>query len=252
MTSPGNSGGRSPNGPQEGAVTDAETIAGIPVVDGIGQIPGFVNSYTYRVGEETYLIDTGFSRKAKLIVRAFHDAHVPLDRVGKILVTHHHVDHMGGAAFLLQNVHAPLACHGDDAPFVDGRAKAPMPLWMRLFLRVHPAPVALALKEGDRVGPLVVVHTPGHTPGEVAFYDPARKLLFSGDSVVEGHGRLTLPAPKYAANLERAVQSLQRLRALDVEVLLPGHGVPVTKNVASLLDDLIRRAPTDFLQRASG
>ncbi len=226
-----------------------ETVAGRPVVDGVGIIPGFVNSYTLRSGEETYLIDTGFSRKAPKIVRAFEEAKLPLDRVGKVLLTHHHIDHMGGAAYLVASTRAALACHDEDAPFVDGRVRPPMPLLMRLFMRVHPAPVAVRLKEGDRVGPLVVLHVPGHTPGEVAFYDAAEKTLFSGDSVVEHEGHLSIPAAKYASNLEQAVQSLERLRALDVEVLLPGHGVPVSRNVAALLDDLIRRAPADYLHR---
>lgn len=225
-------------------------VVGEPVSEGIGRIPGFVNSYTYREGDETYLIDTGFARKAKSIVRGFQHANVPLSQVSKVLLTHHHVDHMGGAAFLLQNTHAPLSCHGDDAQFVDGRVKAPMPLLMRLFVRVHPAPVAVALKEGDRVGSLIVVHVPGHTPGEVAFYHPTRKILFSGDSVVERKGRLTIPAASFASDLNQAVQSLARLRSLDVELLLPGHGVPVTTGVGPLLDDLIRRAPAEFLRRS--
>jgi glyoxylase-like metal-dependent hydrolase (beta-lactamase superfamily II) len=226
------------------------TTVGVPVVDGVGRIPGFVNSYILREGEETYLIDTGFSRKAAPIVRAFQNADVPLARVGKVLLTHHHVDHMGGAAYLLEMMPASLACHTDDVPFVDGRAKPPMSLLMRLFTRTHPAPVAIPLKDGDRIGPLLVLHTPGHTPGEVAFYHPTRKILFSGDSVVERDGKLTLPAARFAANLPQAVQSLARLRGMDVEVLLPGHGVPVMKGFASLLEDLIQRAPTEFLHLA--
>jgi len=224
---------------------------GAPVADGIGRIPGFVNSYTYAEGEETYLIDTGFSRKANPIIRAFESANVPLTRVRKMLLTHHHLDHMGGAAYLLENTHAPISCQADDVPYVDGRAKAPMPLLMRLFMRVHPAPVATVLKDGDQVGSLQVIHTPGHTPGEVVFYLPARKILFTGDAVVERKGKLTLPAPRVAANLNQAVLSLARLRALDTEVLLPGHGVPVTKDVASLLDDLIQRAPKEFLRNSA-
>jgi glyoxylase-like metal-dependent hydrolase (beta-lactamase superfamily II) len=228
------------------------TTIGESVADGIGRIPGsFVNSYAYREGDATYLIDTGFSAKAKPIVRAFDAAHVPLAQVGKILLTHHHPDHMGGAAYILQNVPAPVSCHGDDAPFVDGRIRPPGPLLMRLFLRVHPVPVAISLKDQDRIGSLLVVHAPGHTPGEVAFYLPARKILFSGDAVVERKGRLTFPAPKAATSLEQAVRSLARLRELDIELLLPGHGVPVTQDVASKLDDLIRRAPTEFLGRAA-
>jgi glyoxylase-like metal-dependent hydrolase (beta-lactamase superfamily II) len=228
-----------------------QATAGELLSDGVGRIPGFVNSYVYREGEQTYLIDTGFARRAKPIARAFQHANIPLARVSKVVLTHHHVDHMGGAAFLLENTHAPLSCHADDAPFVDGRVKAPMPLLMRLFMRVHPAPVAVALKEGDRVGSLVVLHVPGHTPGEIALYHPTRKILFSGDSVVERKGRLTLPAPNFASNLNQAVESLTRLGSLEVDLLLPGHGVPVTQSVGPLLDDLIRRAPTEFLRRSA-
>jgi hydroxyacylglutathione hydrolase len=226
-----------------------EVVPGEPVVDGVGRIPGFVNSYTFSDGNETYLIDTGFARRAKSIVRAFQVAGTPLASVRKVLLTHHHIDHMGGAAYLRDTTQAPISCHRDDAPFVDGRVKAPMPLLMRLLVRVHPAPVAVSLNDGDRIGPLLVVHAPGHTPGEVVFYHSTRRILFSGDAVVERKGQFTLPAARFASSLDQAVQSLSRIRELDVEVLLPGHGVPVTNDVSSRLDDLIRRAPHDFLGR---
>lgn len=233
-----------------GGIVGAGKTPGVPVSDGIGRIAGFVNSYTYVEGDQTYLIDTGASGKATAIVRAFHEANVPLSRIGKMLLTHHHLDHMGGAAFLLDLTKAPISCHAEDAPFVDGRTKALMPLLMRLFIRVHPAPVATVLNDGDQVGSLKVLHVPGHTPGEVVFYHAQRKILFSGDAVVERSGRLTLPAPRFAANLPQAVRSLSRLRALDVDLLLPGHGVPVSKDFDGLLDALIRRAPDEFLRES--
>lgn len=228
--------------------TGRVVVAGEQVVDGVGRIPGFVNSYTFSEGNETYLIDTGFARRAKPIVRAFQSAHASLASVTKMLLTHHHIDHMGGAAYLQETLRAPISCHRDDIPYVDGRLKAPMPLLMRLFVRTHPAPVAVTLNDGDRVGPLQVIHAPGHTPGEVVFYHPSRRILFSGDAVVERKGQLTIPAARYASSLSQAVQSLSRIRGLDVEILLPGHGVPVTKDVSSRLDDLIRRAPHEFLR----
>jgi glyoxylase-like metal-dependent hydrolase (beta-lactamase superfamily II) len=223
------------------------TPVGVRVADGVGLIPGFVNCYTYLDGEELLLIDTGAAKRAGHIVRTFERSAVPLDRVRKILLTHHHVDHMGGAAYLVGSSHAAVACHSDDAPYVDGRVKAPMPLLLRLFMRVHPAPVALPLKDGDMVGPLRVVHTPGHTPGEVVFYEPTAKLLFAGDALREHKGALGLPGTRYASNLRQAVESLKRLQALDVRRMLPGHGQPVGADFPGLLDDLIRRAPREFL-----
>jgi glyoxylase-like metal-dependent hydrolase (beta-lactamase superfamily II) len=231
-------------------MVDSPGAPGAPVTDGIGRIPGFVNSYTLVDGEDVVLIDTGFSRKAKPIVRAFEAARVPLSQARKILLTHYHLDHMGGAAYLLQNTQAPVACHAEDVPYVDGRKKAPIPLLMRLFVRIHPAPVATVLNDGDQIGALQVLHTPGHTPGEVVFFHPIRKILFSGDAVVERSGKLTMAAPRYAADLRQAVDSLSEIRDLHAEILLPGHGVPVTRDVDSLLDDLIQRAPGDFLGRA--
>jgi glyoxylase-like metal-dependent hydrolase (beta-lactamase superfamily II) len=228
---------------------EGATVAGDRVVDGVGRIPGFVNSYTFSEGNETWLIDTGFHRRAKPILRAFESAHVPLASVRKLLLTHHHGDHRGGAAYLRERTQAPISCHREDVPYVDGRTKPPMPLIMRLIMRTRPAPVAVPLNDGDQVGPLQVLHAPGHTPGEVVFYHPARKILFSGDAVVESKGQLTLPGARYASNLGQAVQSLSRLRALEIEALLPGHGVPVLTDVRSRLDDLIQRAPHEFLGR---
>ena len=224
----------------------AQTVPGAPVADGVGWISaGFVNIYAVRAGDETYLIDTGVARRARRVVRAFRKSSVPLSRVTRVLLTHHHPDHRGGAAYLLEATRAPLACHAGDAPFVDGRLRAPMPLLMRLILRTRPAPVATVLNDGDRVGPFEVVHVPGHTPGEVAFFDRQRRLLVSGDSVVEHEGRLALPSSRFSADMGQAIRSLDRLRGLDAEVLLPGHGVPVLTNVSALLEHLIRRARTD-------
>lgn len=124
-----------------------------------------------------------------------------------------------------------------------------MPLLMRLFVRTHPAPVAVTLHDGDRVGPLLVVHAPGHTPGEIVLYHESRKILFSGDAVVERKGKLTMPAAGFASSLDQAVRSFSRVRDLNAEVLLPGHGEPVTRDVGDLLDDLIGRAPREFLHR---
>ena len=221
-----------------------------PVGEGIGRIPGFVNSYTYVDGDETYLIDTGFSGRAKPIFKAFQSASVPLARVRKMLLTHHHLDHMGGAAYLLQTTQAPISCHRDDVAFVDGRAKTPLPFLMRLFVRIHHAPIATILTDGDRWVRWKSFMFPATRPERSSSTIPAERFSFPGDAVVERKGRLTFPAPRAASNLAQAVHSLGRLRQLDVETLLPGHGIPVTENISGLLDDLIRRAPSEFLAHA--
>ncbi len=222
-------------------------VIGTPVVEGVGRIPGFVNAYVFREGSDTYLIDTTMNKNANPVRKAFAQAGVSLSSVGTILLTHAHVDHIRGALALEQASHAGVACHAVDAPAVDGRAPLRIPPVMRWFLRVRPVAVGRTLHDGDTIGPFRVVYAPGHTMGEVAFYHPGRRILFSGDSVVERKGKLTLPAAGFAADLPKAVSSLDILRKLQVDTLLPGHGVPVTRDVAPMLDELIRRAPRDYL-----
>lgn len=221
-------------------------MIGDSVAEGVGRIPGFVNAYVFEDASGVYLVDTTMNRSAKPVQEAFERAGVPLSRIGTILLTHAHVDHIRGAAHLESTTHCPVVCHEADAPGVDGRVPPRLPPVIRWFMKVPPVPVRRTLKDGDMVGPLRVVFTPGHTAGEVAFYHPQRKILFSGDAVVERKGGLTVPAAGFAADLSQAIQSLQILRRLDIELLLPGHGVPVSIGVREKLDALIARAPEQY------
>lgn len=225
-------------------------MIGERVDDGVGRIPGFVNAYVFEDASGTYLVDATMSRSGRPVREAFARAGVGLDQLGTILLTHQHVDHVRGAARLQRESRAVVACHAADAPFVEGRAAARMPALMRLFFAARPVAVGRPLNDGDTVGPFRVVHVPGHTVGEVAFYHPGRRILISGDSVVERHGSLTLPAARFAADLPQAVRSLETLRKLEVDLLLPGHGIPVRGDVPARLDDLIARAPAEFLGAA--
>lgn len=223
-------------------------MVGHPVVEGVGGIRGFVNAYVFQDESGCYLIDATFSKTAKPIRAAFERAGVPIDTVGQLLLTHQHMDHVRGASELHRRATgAKISCHPADAPYIDGRIRAQVPFLLRPFVRVPPVPIDRTIGGGDTVGPLRVVHVPGHTAGELAFYHPARKLLFSGDAVCESKGRLVLPAPRAASDLAQAVASLRVLRELEVETLLPGHGLPVTRDVAGRIDELIARAPREYL-----
>lgn len=194
------------------------------------------------------MVDTSFSKSAKKVLAAFKRAGQPPSSIKSILLTHYHMDHMGGASQLHQVSQSGVSAHAKDAPYVDGSQKQPMGAIMRLLFSPKPVPVANTLQEAQVVGTLRVLHVPGHTPGSVAFYDPEKKVLFAGDALrVEKNGTLGLPAPRFAFSLEQAVASLTRFQGLDVRLMLPGHGDPVGQDFSSLLDDLIKRAPRDFL-----
>ncbi|HYK94138.1 MAG TPA: MBL fold metallo-hydrolase [Thermoplasmata archaeon] len=224
----------------------APAIVGTTVADGVGRIPGFVNCYTLSDGDDLTLIDTGLSRGARKVIRAFDAAGLGLTRLSRIVLTHHHIDHRGGAAVLLERAHTAMSCHGADADVVEGRAHAYLPLLARLFMRPRPATVAHRLVDGDMVGKLHVIHLPGHTAGEIALYEPRRKLLFAGDSLDERRGRLGLPGAHIAVDIRQAVESLKRLENLEIALMFPGHGEPVGADFHAQLAELIRRAPQEY------
>jgi glyoxylase-like metal-dependent hydrolase (beta-lactamase superfamily II) len=92
------------------------------------------------------------------------------------------------------------------------------------------------LKDGDRVdavGGLIVYHTPGHTPGHVAFYQPEHKWIFTGDLFFGDGKRLVLTTPDYTLHTPTAQISARRVSQLAIESVFSYHGGPVLKNGAA-------------------
>jgi glyoxylase-like metal-dependent hydrolase (beta-lactamase superfamily II) len=85
-----------------------------------------------------------------------------------------------------------------------------------------------------------VVHTPGHTPGHLAFYWPERRVLFTGDAVVTWP-ELTLGWPGFMLNFEQQRISVRRMAELDAEVLASGHGDPITSKGGERLRALVKK-----------
>jgi glyoxylase-like metal-dependent hydrolase (beta-lactamase superfamily II) len=154
----------------------------------------------------------------------------PPDRLERILLTHSHFDHVGGIEEIYQVSSPDLYVH----PFA------------RECLRCHPHPFpeffeALEkdgkikiMKDGEVIqgSPILTAfHTPGHTGGDLCFFDPHSGALFSGDTILpHGHrfgSELSRPDEVCGGRAGDRLHSLRRLLALDVCHLLPGHGEPV-------------------------
>ncbi|HEX3444620.1 MAG TPA: MBL fold metallo-hydrolase, partial [Chthoniobacterales bacterium] len=110
------------------------------------------------------------------------------------------------------------------------------------FLRCRTQPTKL-VKEGDKVGSLSVIFSPGHTPGHICLFDPFSQILFSGDSLHSMFGGVTVastpkrlfPFLSWATwDAPTALESGRRLLALEPELLAPGHGPIVIKPVEAM------------------
>ncbi|MDD2472730.1 MULTISPECIES: MBL fold metallo-hydrolase [unclassified Methanoculleus] len=140
-----------------------------------------------------------------------------------IVITHAHYDHIAHVREISRLCGDAVVCiHEADAPGLSDDARS---LAGHFGARAPGIVPDVTLSDGDRVGSLRVIHTPGHTPGGICLYDAAAKVLFSGDTVFTGgsFGRYDFPGGDRTA----LAASLDRLSKIAVEGLYPGHGEPV-------------------------
>lgn len=166
-----------------------------------------------------------------------------LEDIWLVVLTHHDGDHVGGLADLLERVDAVVATHRAEAPYVSGERD---PIKGSSDDRYLPVAVDLELTDGVRIptlaGPMRVVATPGHTPGHISLYLPDGNLLIAGDALVaDGDEPLSGPKPRFTPDMERAIESVGSLAALDVDHTLCFHGGYVdrgTDRIREIHDEL--------------
>lgn len=193
----------------------------------------FVNCYLVREADGFTVIDTGIGGSAKDIVKAAQELGAPIRRIS---LTHAHLDHVGSLDALHQLVpDAEVSISARDARFLKGDksldADEPQSKLKGSFTVVETTPNRL-LKEGDTVGSLQVIASPGHTPGHIAFFDPRDKTLIAGDAFTTTAGTSTAGTLRWLFPLTAiatwdkptGLRSAEKLVALKPSRLAVGHG----------------------------
>ena len=184
--------------------------------------------------------------------------------IRQIVLTHMHPDHMGMAARLLELTGAELAMHQAEADHLrlvtSGNRRIP---WLQEAYTQSGVPLSLETKMEEHfstiresfhpldpgrlfvggeqletaLGPLEIVWTSGHSPGHICLYSRERKLLFSGDQILENI------TPNIAWHpgrdmLAEFLDSLAALALLDIDLILPSHGEPFSGHRAWIAETI--------------
>jgi glyoxylase-like metal-dependent hydrolase (beta-lactamase superfamily II) len=176
------------------------------------------NSF-YIGGTVQALIDPGLSRYVPSLLESMKLDGIRETDIRYVINTHSHPDHFEGSACFAP-AQVKIAMHADEIAFLHGEGGG----LYGLFGMCAPAvEINMNLQEGNLVlgdELFEIIHIPGHSPGSVGLYWPARKALFCGDVIFDQSvGRTDFPGGSGA----QLKESIRNLAGLDIEFLFPGH-----------------------------
>jgi glyoxylase-like metal-dependent hydrolase (beta-lactamase superfamily II) len=219
-----------------------------------------VNFYLVEEDQGLTLVDAGIPGFRAQLETFLRERRRGLGDIDAVVLTHGHTDHVGVAETVRQ-AGATVHIHEADAAMArDGHEQKPEGNLVRylrygqtwkllgLFVRSgslrRPKIAAVSTFTDGQVldvpGHPLVVHTPGHSNGHVAFHMPDRGVLFAGDALCTWNPLTGRPGPQimpaaFTVSVAGELEALARIEGLDAAIVLPGHGNPWTEGVPALV-----------------
>ena len=173
--------------------------------------------------EDPIIVDTGTGAYADTVLDELSKI-VPLKKIGRIVLTHSHYDHLGGAGKFQRATGSKIYLHEAEAgPIMGGDNSLTLSGMFGAQLRkleIEPLRSGQKLHSGS--AELEVVHTPGHSPGSIILLDRKGNRAAVGDTVFcdGGVGRWDLPG----GDLAKLMSSVRSIENLGLKDFYPGHG----------------------------
>jgi glyoxylase-like metal-dependent hydrolase (beta-lactamase superfamily II) len=205
-----------------------------PNVWRIPLVRDFVNGFIIRDDDgQVALVDMGLKRSGTKVIAALQSIGSGPSDVTRLMLTHAHPDHAGGAAYVAERTGRDFGIHEADAGFARDGVSPPRDrafLLGRLLGRgkngFPPVEVGETFTDGQVIpfaGGIQVVHTPGHSPGHASYLLPEHSLLITGDAIFNVRG-LRWPIRSFCTDFRLTTQTAVRLAELDYTLAAFTHG----------------------------
>lgn len=212
----------------------------VPLAPNVWRIPlvrDLVNGFALRDDDgQVTLVDMGISRSGPKVLAALAAIGSSPSDVTRLVLTHAHPDHAGGAAHVARATGRGFTVHHDDAAYASEGTSPPRDrsfLLGRLFERMarpgrdfEPVVVEREMTDGEVLpiaGGVRVVHTPGHSPGHVSLLHEESRTLITGDAIFNVLG-LRWPIKSFCTDFRMTQQTAHVLGELDYDLAAFTHG----------------------------
>ncbi|NLP36254.1 MAG: MBL fold metallo-hydrolase [Firmicutes bacterium] len=208
--------------------------------------------------QDVILIDAGLPPMATAVKEAIAGSGVPFERLNKVIITHHDIDHLGGLPGILSAAQQKITvlAHEEEKPFIEGKKHLLAKIEKTIanlppeeqeenrnnYRNRETVEVDVALSDGQQLpycGGITVIHTPGHTPGHLCLYLTATKTLITGDALNSNQGKLMGPIPMFTVDQKQAMASLRKLLSFEIDRVICYHGGLVQGDIQEQIKKLI-------------
>lgn len=243
------------------------TSSGVKILEIIANVGGEATTiYPTLIFDDKsiILVDAGYPDQLSLISEKIIQAGLDYRKISKIIITHQDIDHIGSLQAFVEELpqKVEVLAHEEERPYLEGY-KVPLRLaalqaqlpnasqevqdYYKHYKSVYDSlkiQIEKSLIDGEELpycGGIVIIHTPGHTPGHICLYAKKHKILIAGDAMSVVAGQLSGPNIVYTLDMEVALASLKKLKNYDIEKVICYHGGLFTdkpnKRIAQLAEN---------------
>jgi glyoxylase-like metal-dependent hydrolase (beta-lactamase superfamily II) len=233
-------------------------MAKAPVVllaPGVWRIPlvgDYVNGFMLRDDDgQVTLIDMGIASSGAKVIAALRWIGSGPGDVTRLMLTHCHPDHMGGAAYVSRATGRPVDIHADDAHYVRSGTQPEVDQTSGIgkLFRKLPEPKTQRVAVGEELtdeqvvpfgGGIRVVHTPGHSPGHASYLHQGSGVLITGDAIFNVLG-MRWPMKFLCSDFAMTKKTAHRLAELDYSTAAFTHGPEIQDNPRGAIRKFLSR-----------